>query len=78
MSERDIVWQERRLEEILFSNTDAISKVQQITRLGFDPEIADQLVERHQMGSPMPAYYETLDFVDTGEETADQASDSAR
>jgi hypothetical protein len=62
MSERDIAWQERRLEEILFSNTDALSKVQQITRLGFDPEVADQLVERHQMGSQMPAYYESLAF----------------
>lgn len=62
VSERDMVWQERRLEEILFSNTDAVSKVQQIVRLGFDPEVADELVERHQVGSQMPAYYETLDF----------------
>jgi hypothetical protein len=52
MSERDVVWQERRLEEILFSNTDPVSKVQQIIRLGFDPEVADEIVERHQASAP--------------------------
>jgi len=62
MSDRDMIWQERRLEEILFSNTDANSKVQQIIRLGFEPETADALVERHQMGMDAPVYYETLDF----------------
>ncbi len=60
MSEHEIAWQERRLEEILFSNIDPISKVQQIIKLGFDPEIADQLVERHQMGAREPVYYERL------------------
>jgi hypothetical protein len=62
MSERDIVWQERRLEEILFSNSDANNKVQQIIRLGFEPETADALVERHQMGMDSPVYYERLDY----------------
>jgi hypothetical protein len=62
MSERDVIWQERRLEEILFSNTDPGVKVQQITRLGFDEDIANELVERHMVGSQVPAYYETLEF----------------
>ena len=62
MNDRDMVWQERRLEEILFSNSDANSKVQQIIRLGFEPETADALVERHQLGMDAPVYYETLDF----------------
>ena len=66
MSERDIAWQERRLEEILFSNIDPVSKVQQIIKLGFDPEVADQLVERHQIGSQIPVYYETLSFDEEG------------
>jgi hypothetical protein len=64
MSERDAVWQEHRLEEILFSNTDPVSKVQQIIRLGFDPEVADEIVERHQIGTQAPVYYERLDFAD--------------
>lgn len=62
MNDRDMVWQERRLEEILFSNSDAYSKVQQIIRLGFESETADALVERHQMGMDAPVYYETLEF----------------
>jgi hypothetical protein len=62
MSERDVIWQERRLEEILFSNADPAAKVQQIVRLGFDEEIASELVERHLVGSQIPAYYETLEF----------------
>jgi hypothetical protein len=64
MSQRNAVWQERRLEEILFSSTDPVSKVQQIIRLGFDPEVADEIVERHQTGTQAPAYYESLDFAD--------------
>lgn len=68
MSEKDVVWQERRLEEILFSNTDPVSKVQQIIRLGFDPEVADEIVERHQIGAHAPLYYERLDFADLDED----------
>jgi hypothetical protein len=68
MSEHDVVWQERRLEEILFSSTDPVSKVQQIIRLGFDPEVADEIVERHQLGTKAPVYYERLDFADLDED----------
>ena len=64
MSERDVIWQEHRLEEILYSSADPVSKVQQIIRLGFDPEVADEIVERHQMGTQAPVYYERLDFAD--------------
>lgn len=71
MSERDAIWQERRLEEILFSSTDPVSKVQQIIKLGFDPEVADEIVERHQIGTQSPVYYESLDFADMDEELAD-------
>jgi hypothetical protein len=60
MSEKDTLWQERRLEEILYSNADDASKSQQIIRLGFDPEIADRLVEQHQLGTQTPVYYESL------------------
>jgi hypothetical protein len=62
MSADNAAWQERRLEEILFSNADPITKVQQIVRLGFDPEIADELVERHLSGTKAPVYYESLGF----------------
>ena len=60
MSEKDTVWQERRLEEILYSNADDVAKSQQIIRLGFEPEVADKLVEHHQLGEQAPMYYETL------------------
>ncbi len=68
MSEHDLAWQEKRLEEILDSNIDAISKVQQVIRLGFEPDVADEIVERHQLGSRAPVYYETLVFDDNDEE----------
>ena len=76
MSERDVIWQERRLDEILFSSTDPISKVQQIVRLGFAPEVADEIVERYQTGTqaPAPVYYERLDFADLDDE--DELTDS--
>jgi hypothetical protein len=64
MNNRDYMHQEQRLEEILFSNTDPVSKVQQIMRLGFDAEVADEIVERHQAGTHAPVYYERLDFAD--------------
>jgi hypothetical protein len=60
MSERDALWQERRLEEILDSSIDAASKAQHIIRLGFEPEFADELVERKQLGRNVPMYYESL------------------
>lgn len=73
MSERDAIWQERRLEEILFSSTDPVSKVQQIIKLGFDPEVADEIVERHQIGTQSPVYYESLDFADMDDEPTEGA-----
>jgi len=68
MSERDVIRQEHRLEEILYSNIDPVAKVQQIVRLGFDPEVADEIVERHQLGAQTPVYYERLDFADLDDE----------
>ena len=64
MTKRSHVQQEQRLEEILFSGTDPVSKTQQIIRLGFDPEVADEIVERHLTGTQTPVYYERLDFAD--------------
>jgi hypothetical protein len=69
MSDRDIKWQEQRLDEIMYSSASPEEKVRAIMRLGFDEEIATELVERHIMGSraplmssQIPAYYETLAF----------------
>ncbi len=62
MSERDVIWQEKRLYEIMYSNATPTEKVQQIVRLGFDDEVAEELVERHESGSKAPVYYETLEF----------------
>ncbi len=52
---------ERRVDEILESNTDALSKVQQIMRLGVDEEDAEEIVSRQQLGLGSPVYYERLD-----------------
>lgn len=68
MSDRDYTHQEQRLDEVLFSNIDALSKVQHIIKLGFDPEVADEIVERHQSGTRAPIYYERLDFADLDDE----------
>ncbi len=68
MGSRDYIHQEQRLDEILFSNIDPLSKVQHIINLGFDPEVADEIVERHQAGSREPVYYERLDFADLDDE----------
>ena len=69
MSDRDIKWQEQRLDEIMYSSASPEEKVRAIMRLGFDEEIATELVERHIMGSraplmsaQIPAYYESLAF----------------
>ncbi|HSX02647.1 MAG TPA: hypothetical protein VLI05_05040 [Candidatus Saccharimonadia bacterium] len=62
MREGNVLWQERRLEEILYSSSDPAAKVQQIMRLGFDEEIATELVERHLIGTQAPPYYESLSF----------------
>lgn len=64
MSEQDQRYQERRLDEILGANLDPVAKTRQIIRLGFDPEVADEIVERHQLGARTPVYYESLNFAD--------------
>lgn len=64
MNQRDHLHQEQRLEEVLFSNIDDASKAQRIIHLGFDPEVADEIVERHQAGAKAPVYYERLDFAE--------------
>ncbi|HEX3082559.1 MAG TPA: hypothetical protein VHQ86_04865 [Candidatus Saccharimonadia bacterium] len=64
MTIRSHLQQERRLEEILFSNADPVNKSKQITQLGFDPEIADEIVLKHQTGVDAPVYYERLDFAE--------------
>ena len=71
MSEHDAAWQEKRLEEILDSNINAISKVQRVIHLGFEPEVADEIVERHQLGAMAPVYYETLVFSDADDDYYD-------
>ena|GEM_PF-1941303 len=68
MSDRDIAWQERRLDEVLYTDLDPVSKVQQIIRLGFSEDTANDLVERHQLGLQSPVYYERLDFIDTDDD----------
>ncbi|HVQ44857.1 MAG TPA: hypothetical protein VMT30_07925 [Candidatus Saccharimonadia bacterium] len=68
MSKQNFAHQEQRIDEILFSNTDSLSKVQSIMRLGFDAEVADEIVERHQVGTRTPVYYERLDFADLDDE----------
>jgi hypothetical protein len=64
MSEHKVGNQDQRLDEILFSNTGDLDKVQQIIKLGFDEEVADEIVERHLVGTKAPVYYETLHFAD--------------
>ncbi len=64
MSSRNYAQQEQRLDEILYANIPDVSKVQSIIELGFDAEVADEIVERHQMGTRAPVYYESLDFAD--------------
>ena len=65
MKDHDQRFQEQRLSEILgASRLDDVGKSQAIIRLGFDPEIADELVERHHLGRRQPEYYETLNFAD--------------
>ena len=68
MSDRDIAWQERRLDEVLYTDLDPVSKVQQIIRLGFSEDTANDLVERHQLGLNNLVYYERLDFIDDDNE----------
>ncbi|HEY6736268.1 MAG TPA: hypothetical protein VI322_00975 [Candidatus Saccharimonadia bacterium] len=66
MSERDQKIQEGRLRAVLNDHhIDAATKAKQIMKLGFDPEIADEIVARHQLGNRTAvAYYESLNFAD--------------
>jgi hypothetical protein len=68
MAKHNLLQKEQRLDEILFSNSDPAKKSQQIINLGFDPEVADEIVERHLIGTPGPVYYERLDFADLDDE----------
>lgn len=65
---RDQVRLERRMDNILSSNLDPLGKVQHIIKLGFDEEIATEIVERYQSGLRAPVYYERLDFSDLDEQ----------
>ncbi len=49
-----------QLEEILFSNEIPTEKVQRVIRLGYDEEVASEMVERVQTGNRLPLYYEVL------------------
>lgn len=57
-------WDEKRLEDVLYSDADPVSKVQQIIDLGYDEEVASEIVERYQIGQHTPVYYERLEFED--------------
>lgn len=62
MDEMRTAWQERRLEEILMSGADPVTKVRGIMGLGFAEEVADEIVERYEIGQRAPVYYERLSF----------------
>lgn len=51
---------EAELASILKTDSDPLSKVRQIMRLGFEEEVADDMVERYLLGQPAPVYYEQL------------------
>jgi hypothetical protein len=65
MDDMRTAWQERRLEEILMSGADPVTKVRHIMGLGFAEEVADEIVERYELGQRAPVYYERLDFEPT-------------
>lgn len=56
------IWREKKLEEILLSDLDPVTKVKQITGLGFDEDDAEEVVRRYQVGQHAPVYYEQLEF----------------
>lgn len=58
------IWREKKLEEILLSDLDPVTKVKQITGLGFDEDDAEEVVRRYQIGQHAPVYYEQLEFED--------------
>jgi hypothetical protein len=57
--------EEDKVEAILDSNKDALSKVRELVKLGMEEEQADYVVGQRQMGQDLPVYYERLDFDDT-------------
>lgn len=60
-------------EDILMSNEDPITKVQELIDLGYDEEDATELVNRMQIGQLDPlVYYERLDFTDYEEADAER------
>ncbi len=61
------IWREKKLEEVLLSDSDPVTKVKQITGLGFDEDDAEEVVRRYQVGQKMPVYYEQLEFSDDDE-----------
>jgi hypothetical protein len=75
MSKHDTVWQEQRLEELLYTDLDPVSKVQKIVSLGLSEEAANSLVERHQLGLQNAVYYESLDFIDDDDAYVDTETD---
>lgn len=78
MSDRDKMLQERRLDEVLNTDLDAVSKVQRVMRLGFTESAASRLVERHQLGLQMPVFYEHLDLVDDDRYSYNTRDESGR
>lgn len=56
---------EQREEDILMSNQDPLTKVQNLIDIGYDEEDATELVNRMQTGQLDPlVYYERLEFMD--------------
>lgn len=56
-SEQEVM---RQIEDILFSDEDPIAKVQEMVKMGFDEEVANDIVERYQIGQSSVIYYEQL------------------
>lgn len=56
-SEQEVMMQ---IEDILFSDEDPIAKVQEMVKMGFDEEVANDIVERYQIGQSSVIYYEQL------------------
>lgn len=68
MNTYDERFHQQRLTEILEArNTDDVDKSQAIMKLGYDPEVADDLVARHHLGRHQPDYYETLSSLNFAE-----------
>ena len=53
---------DRRVEDILYSNLDAVSKLRKLVDMGFEEEAASEMVEHYQLGQRAPVYYERLNL----------------